>query len=128
VRKAGRFFHNRIVFYFLGFATWWTLIVPTSFSVYLLANNLSEIHSTTGNVSGDVFAASVVISMVAFLANYLGMWLYLIACDGAGWSNKIWWAVGFFFTAPVATIPYFFLVYRSHYSAGSRTRLNALVL
>ena len=115
VREAGRFFHNRIVFDFLSLATWWTLIVPTCFFIYLWANNLSEIRSIMGSVHGDVFAASVVISMLAVIAHCLGMWVYLFACDNSGWGAKTWWAVLIFLTGPLATIPYFFIVYRSQH-------------
>jgi hypothetical protein len=93
---------------------------PTSFFIYLWVRDLSKITSAAGTLLGDTFAASVVISMVAFLANYLGMWIYLFACDDSGWGNKMWWAIGFFLAAPIATVPYFFLVYRRQYSASSR--------
>jgi hypothetical protein len=119
VRKTSKIFHNRVVYSFFGFAALWTLIVPTSFFIYLWVNNLGEIKSTTGTVLGDVFAASVVISMVAFLAIYLGMWIYLFACDCTGWGDKAWRAFLFFLTGPIATIPYFFLVYRRQYSVSS---------
>lgn len=123
MRRAGRFFHNRIVFYFFGFAAWWTTVVPTSFFIYLWVNNLSEITSTANTVRGIVFAASVVTSMVALLANYLGMWIYLFACDRSGRGDKIWWtmwSVLFFLTGPIATVPYFFLVYNRQFSARSQ--------
>jgi hypothetical protein len=88
VRKIVRFFHNRHVFHFFGFAALWTLIVLTSFLIYLWVRELSEIKSTTGTLFGDAFGAIVVISMMAIIANYLGMWVYLFACDNSGWGKK----------------------------------------
>jgi hypothetical protein len=120
VRNAGRFFHTRLISYFFGFATWWTLIVPTSFFIYLRTRGLSEITSTTGTIFGIAFAAAVVTSMVAVIANYFGMWIYLFACDDTGGGYKTLWAGLFFFTGPLATIPYFFLVYKNQLAAYPR--------
>jgi hypothetical protein len=89
--------------------------MDTYFFLYLLANNLSEIRTTTGTVAGDTFAAFVVISMAAFIAHYVGMWIYLFACDSSGWGEKKWWVVFIFLAGPFATIPYFFFVYRSQF-------------
>jgi hypothetical protein len=116
-----------MVFYFFAFAAWWTLTVPTSLTIYLWANDLSEVRSTTGSFPGDAFGVFVVVTMLAFLANYLGMWTYLFSCDNSGRRIKVWWAFWFFLTAPVATIPYFFLVYRSQYSASTRTPSHEVV-
>lgn len=81
-------------------------------------NNLSELGSSLGTVHGDAFAAVVLISIVAVIANYFGTWIYLFTCDGSRRSDKVWWAIWFFFVGPIATIPYFVLVYRRQYLAS----------
>lgn len=102
----------------MSFAAWWTLIVPTSFVVYLWIKDLKDITSTTGTLLGDVFAASVVTSILAIIANYFGMWLYLLACDHSRRGDKILWAILFFFTGPIATVPTFFFVYEKQFKAS----------
>ena len=126
MRKAARFFHMPIVFYFFGFVAWWTLIVPTSIFIYMWIKNISELTSPMGTIVGDGFAVLTAITMIAFLANYIGMWIYLFSCDETERRYKILWAILFFLTAPIATIPYFFLVYRGEYSASSHLQSSQL--
>lgn len=114
-----RFFYDRRTFYFFSFSAWWTLIAPTSFFVYLKIRNLGKISSTTGTFFGDAFAVFVVTTMIALFANYFGMRIYLFACDRSGRKDYIWWAMWsilFVFLGPFATVPYFFIAYRHHFS------------
>ena len=48
------------------------------------------------------------------------MWTYLFACDDSGKGYKVLWIFLFFFTGPIATIPYFFLAYKSQFRAAER--------
>ena len=88
---------------------------------YLWVKNQREIASTINSFLGIITVASGLITLVALLVNYFGMWIYLFSCDDSRWRHKALWVVLFFFTGPIATVPYFFLAYKRQFAAYPRT-------
>jgi len=113
--KNSSLFHSRIISYSLGFAALWTLLGDGSAVCYLWLKNLSEFPPTSWFYQNALWPF-VIISLVSIPVIYFGMWIYLFACDDSGWGEKACWIIAFFFTGPIASILYFFIVYKRQFS------------
>jgi hypothetical protein len=111
-------FYNRKLFHALRFAAWWTLIVPIAIWAYLWIENLSEF-PWYGLLFEIALVISGVISVVAILATWVGMWIYLFARDDSSFGTKAFWFIVFFLTAWFGSILYFFFVYKQQFLAKS---------
>jgi hypothetical protein len=103
------------VYHAFRFAAWWTLIVPDSFWAYLWIKNLSELPPTGGFVRITLIV-TVLISIAAILAIYIGMWIHLFVHDDPSLGTKALWSFIFFLTGWFGSILYFFAVYKRQFS------------